>query len=105
MVAAVGVAERRRRPVTGGRRPPVIPLFVVCFLVMIAVRGTGVLPAGVLTATGTATTLLLAGALFGLGTTVRIPTLIRTGPKALLLGLCSTVLVSAAAFTALRIFH
>ncbi|HEX3589306.1 MAG TPA: putative sulfate exporter family transporter [Pseudonocardiaceae bacterium] len=105
MVAAVGVAERRRRPVAGGRRPPVIPLFVVGFLVMIAIRSAGVLPAGLLTVTSTATTLLLAGALFGLGTTVRIPTLIRTGPKALLLGLCSTVLVSAAAFTALRIFH
>jgi uncharacterized integral membrane protein (TIGR00698 family) len=104
MVAAVGLAERRRRPVGGGRRPPVVPLFVVGFLVMIAVRSTGVLPAGLLGVTGTATTLLLAGALFGLGTTVRIPTLVRTGPKALLLGLASTVLVATVAFTAMRLF-
>ena len=104
MVAAVGVAERRRRPVTSGRRPPIVPLFVLGFLALIVVRSTGVVPAGVLTVTSTATTLLLAGALFGLGTTVRIPTLLRTGPKALLLGLCSTVLVSAVAFATLHVF-
>ncbi|HEX5400715.1 MAG TPA: putative sulfate exporter family transporter [Pseudonocardiaceae bacterium] len=103
MVAAVGLVERRRRPVPGGRRPPVVPLFVIGFLVMIAVRSSGLLPAGVLTVTSTATTLLLAGALFGLGTTVRIPTLIRTGPKALLLGLASTVLVATVAFGALHV--
>jgi uncharacterized membrane protein YadS len=104
MVAAVGLVERRRGPVTEGRRPPVVPLFVIGFLALIAVRSTGVLPAGVLTATSTATTLLLAGALFGLGTTVRIPALVRTGPKALLLGLCSTVLVASVAFTTLHLF-
>jgi uncharacterized integral membrane protein (TIGR00698 family) len=104
MVAAVGLVERRRGPVTEGRRPPVVPLFVIGFLVLIAVRSTGVLPAGVLTVTSTATTLLLAGALFGLGTTVRIPALVRTGPKALLLGLCSTVLVASVAFATLHLF-
>lgn len=41
------------------------------------------------------TTLLLAGALFGLGTSVRVRALLRTGPKAFVLGLCSTVLVTA----------
>lgn len=104
MVAAVGLVRRRRGPVTAGRRPPVVPLFVVGFLAMIAVRGTGVLPAGLLTVTTTATTLLLAGALFGLGTTVRVPALVRTGPRALLLGLASTVLVATTAFAALRLF-
>lgn len=104
MVAAVGLVERRRKPVTSGKRPPVVPLFVIGFLVMIAVRGTGLLPAGVLSVTSTTTTLLLAGALFGLGTTVRIPTLVRTGPKALLLGLASTVLVAAVAFGTLSLF-
>jgi uncharacterized integral membrane protein (TIGR00698 family) len=104
MVAAVGLVERRRKPTISGKRPPVVPLFVVGFLVMIGVRSSGVLPAGVLTVTSTATTLLLAGALFGLGTTVRIPTLIRTGPKALLLGLASTLLVATVAFTTLHFF-
>jgi uncharacterized integral membrane protein (TIGR00698 family) len=104
MVAAVGLVERRRRPGTGDRRPPIVPLFVLGFLVLIVVRSTGVLPAGVLTVTSTITTLLLAGALFGLGTTVRIPTLVRTGPKALLLGLGSTVLISAVAFGTLSLF-
>jgi uncharacterized integral membrane protein (TIGR00698 family) len=104
MVAAVGLAERRRRPVSGGARPPVVPLFVLGFLAMIAVRGAGLVPPGVLTVAGTATTLSLAGALFGLGTTVRIPALVRTGPKALLLGLAATVLVATVAFVTLRLF-
>lgn len=77
---------------------------MVGFLAMIAVRSTGFLPQPVLSSAATLTTLLLAGALFGLGTAVKIPALIRTGGKAILLGLCSTVLVGVAAFIALRVF-
>ncbi|HEX4702547.1 MAG TPA: putative sulfate exporter family transporter [Pseudonocardiaceae bacterium] len=102
MVAAVGMAERRRQPHATGRRPPVVPLFVLGFLVTIGLRG--LLPTTVLHGASTLTTLVLAGALFGLGTTVRAPALMRTGPKALLLGLCSTVLVATVAFVALRLF-
>ncbi|KAA2259560.1 putative sulfate exporter family transporter [Solihabitans fulvus] len=103
MVAAVSLVERRRRPATEGKRPPLVPLFVLGFLGMVAVRSLGVLPGGVLDATKTLTTLLLAGALFGLGCGVRIGALVRTGPRALLLGLLSTLLVTGVAFAALRV--
>lgn len=46
----------------------------------------------------TVCTLLLAGALFGLGCAVRIGKLVRTGGRALLLGLLSTLLVGTTAF-------
>ncbi|MCP2167141.1 conserved hypothetical integral membrane protein [Goodfellowiella coeruleoviolacea] len=104
LVAVVGMAERRRCPDTGGRRPPVVPLFLVGFLAMIAVRSTGLLPAPVLDGAATLTTLLLAAALFALGTTVRIPALVRTGARAVLLGLCSTLLIGTTAFVCLRLF-
>jgi uncharacterized membrane protein YadS len=49
------------------RRPPLVPLFVAGFLLMIAVRTTGWLPQDALDAAQTAQELLLAAALFGLG--------------------------------------
>lgn len=104
LVAIVGAVERRRHPATSGARPPLVPLFLLGFLVMIAARSSGLLPAGVLTSAETLTTLLLAGALFALGTTVRIPALLRTGGRAVLLGLCSTVLVGGTALVALLAF-
>ncbi|MBP2476917.1 putative integral membrane protein (TIGR00698 family) [Crossiella equi] len=84
LVAFVG----RRR----GRWLP--PVFVLGFLAMVVLRGTGVLPEPVLAAAKLAATVLMAAALFALGTTVRVRELLATGPRALLLGLCSTVLVA-----------
>lgn len=97
MVASVSMLERRRTPAPDGKRPPLVPLFVLGFLVMIAVRTTGVLPDQVLDVSKVATTLLLAGALFGLGSAVKVREVIRTGPRALLLGLFSTLLVGSVA--------
>jgi uncharacterized membrane protein YadS len=82
----------------GGKRPPVIPLFVVGFLAMVAVRSTGVLPAGWLAAAQMLETILLAAALFGLGTSVHLKTLFTTGGRALALGLTSWVLIGAVAY-------
>lgn len=69
-------------------------VFVLGFLAMVVLRGTGVLPEPVLAAAKLAATVLMAAALFALGTTVRVRELLATGPRALLLGLCSTVLVA-----------
>ncbi len=103
MVAAVSVHERRR-PAEDGKRPPIVPLFVLGFLAMVLVRSTGTVPGFALDVAKFASTLLLAGALFGLGCAVRIGTLIRTGGRALLLGLLSTSLVGLTAFVTLTAF-
>lgn len=102
MVAAVSVHERHR-PTAGGDRPPLIPLFVLGFLAMAAVRSTGLVPGFALDFAKIACTLLLAGALFGLGCAVRLGTLARTGGRALLLGLLSTLLVGLTAFVTLAV--
>ncbi|MEV3990417.1 putative sulfate exporter family transporter [Streptomyces sp. NPDC049837] len=109
LVAALVVAARRRaRAVPGGgapgsaapkgHRPPLVPLFVAGFLAMVALRTTGWLPAPTLDAAGTAQELLLAAALFGLGSAVHLPTLSRTGVRVAALGLAAWVIVAAASY-------
>ncbi|GCE00872.1 YeiH family protein [Embleya hyalina] len=104
IVAGTAYALRRRAARAGdtgragSRRPPLIPLFVLGFLAMVAVRSTGLVSAGVLEAAGTVQDLLLAAALFGLGGMVRLGRLIRTGWRALLLGFASWVLIAGAAY-------
>lgn len=96
MLAAVSIAERRRFP-DAGRRPPIVPLFVVGFLVAAAVRATGVLPDVALSFAAFVDNLLLAAGMFALGTAVNLRSLVRSGLPALTLGLLSTVLISVVA--------
>ncbi|MGI8313260.1 YeiH family protein [Saccharopolyspora hattusasensis] len=98
MVIAVSVVERRRSAADSGKRPPIMPLFVLGFLVAVAVRSGGVLPEAVLDGAKQLTTLLLTGALFALGFGVRIKALLRNGAKAFALGVCSTILVTGLGF-------
>ncbi|MEV6790923.1 putative sulfate exporter family transporter [Streptomyces sp. NPDC051320] len=106
LVAAVAVAHRRRRaydaqggrPLTDGRRPALVPLFVIGFLAMTGLRSTGLLPTAALTAADTAQQLLLAAALFGLGSAVHLPSLARSGARTALLGLAAWIVVASAAY-------
>ncbi|MGI5128286.1 YeiH family protein [Pseudonocardia sp. CA-107938] len=100
IVTAVSVAQRRD---AAGRRPPLVPLFVLGFLATMAVRTTGVVPDAVLSAAQTLTTLLFAAALFGLGSAVRVGALLRTGRRGLVLGALSTALVGAVGLAALAV--
>jgi uncharacterized integral membrane protein (TIGR00698 family) len=67
----------------------IVPLFVTGFLVMIAVRTTGVIPDNWLTTLKTIEQVCLASALVGLGSDVRIARLIKVGGRPLLLALIS----------------
>ncbi len=59
---------------------------------------TGLLSDSVLAGARTAQGVLLAAALVGLGTGIHLPTLRRTGGRALLLGLASWVLVGTVSY-------
>ncbi|MFI2297556.1 YeiH family protein [Actinacidiphila glaucinigra] len=107
LVAGVAYALRRRRAISGAagpdaaasaRRTPLLPLFVVGFLVMIAVRSTGVLPAGVLDGAQQLQQLLLAMAMVGLGSMVHLPALARTGPRVAAVGLISWTLIATVSY-------
>jgi uncharacterized integral membrane protein (TIGR00698 family) len=102
MVAGVGLAQRRRGA-PGGSRPPLVPLFVVGFLAMIALRSSGVVPPVVLSAAAVTTTVLFTAALFALGTAVRLGDLLRTGRRGLVLGGLSTLLVGGVGLVAVAV--
>ncbi|MEV7027071.1 putative sulfate exporter family transporter [Kitasatospora sp. NPDC093558] len=117
LVAGVAVAVRRRQrwdkknigepsdksSVKSDSRPPIVPLFVAGFLAMIVLRTTGVLPERALTLAGDAQELLLAAALFGLGSAVHLPTMVRTGGRIALLGLGSWVMVAGVSYAGVLI--
>ncbi|MDQ0735255.1 YeiH family protein [Arthrobacter agilis] len=75
-------------------RPPVVPLFVLGFLAMVAVRSLGVLPLPVLDGSRTVTTVLLAAGMFGLGAGIDVRRLLRTGGRFAVVGALSTVLLA-----------
>lgn len=98
VVAIASAQQRLTEPAgqahDGGRRPPLIPLFVLGFMAMVALRSTGWLGAGWLEAGALLQDLLLGAALFGLGSAVRIRTLLHTGARALLAALASWLLIA-----------
>jgi uncharacterized integral membrane protein (TIGR00698 family) len=98
LVAGVGVALRRGVRTRGGKRPPVMPLFVFGFLAVIVLRSAVAVPGGVLTAAQSLQELLLAAALFGLGSAIHLPTLARTGGRVAALGLASWVVVAGVSY-------
>jgi uncharacterized integral membrane protein (TIGR00698 family) len=94
--AGAGAGDRGRH---GGRRcrgqaPAVVPLFVLGFIAMVGLRSTGWLTAGWLEAGAALQDILLGAALFGLGSAVRIRTLLLTGGRALLAALASWLLIA-----------
>lgn len=113
LVAGAGVVLRARQGVVVGgratgrsvadaapatRRPPVLPLFVAGFLLAVLVRSTGLVPDTVLDVVKVITTVLLTGAMFGLGTGVHLRVLVRTGGRAAALGAGSTVVAAVVAW-------
>jgi uncharacterized integral membrane protein (TIGR00698 family) len=79
---------------TRAKLPPVVPLFVLGFMAMVGLRSTDWLSAGWLEAGAALQDILLGAALFGLGSAVRIRTLLLTGGRALLAALASWLLIA-----------
>jgi uncharacterized integral membrane protein (TIGR00698 family) len=92
MVAITSVMTRRRGTGTGAR-PPIVPLFIVGFLALVLVRTFLPVPNGVLTAAGILQSVLLAMALFGIGASLRLEQLARSGVRALGAGLVSWIVL------------
>jgi uncharacterized membrane protein YadS len=93
-VVAITSAMVRRGGGDAGARPPLVPLFVVGFLAAVLLRTLVDLPEAVVTAADTVQTVLLGLALVGLGSSVRLERLARTGGRAVLVGLGSWVFVA-----------
>ncbi|WP_407700373.1 YeiH family protein [Streptomyces beihaiensis] len=106
LVAGVSLAQRRsaRRAgadeatATATRRPPLVPLFVLGFLAAVVLRSVLPLGPGVLEAADVAQQILLAAALFGLGSAVHLPSLTRSGARTAVLGLAAWIVVATASY-------
>lgn len=85
------------------KRPPLIPLFIAGFLIAVLIRTFIPLPEAVLSIADTVQTALLAMALFGLGTGVRVRELVSTGWRSLLVGLSSWAFIAVLAYGAVVI--
>ena len=77
-----------------GKRPPLVPLFVLGFLACVAFRSTGVLPAGLLAVLAQVQVAALGAALFGMGAGVQLSSLFRRGGPAVVVATLSTLLVA-----------
>lgn len=93
------ITARRRATAapTAGRRPALVPLFVLGFAAAVLVRSVVPLPPAVLTGATTVQTILLGAAMFALGTGVRLELMRRVGLRPIVLGALSTVWVAAIA--------
>jgi uncharacterized integral membrane protein (TIGR00698 family) len=108
MVTCVALVRRRRSNNRAGspsggpddtvKLPPLVPFFVAAFMAMIVVRTLGILPPPALGLAGTAQDLLLAAALFGLGSSVRVKSLLQTGGRAIVAAMLSWALIAALAY-------
>jgi uncharacterized integral membrane protein (TIGR00698 family) len=92
MVAITSITTRRRGTATGVR-PAIVPLFIIGFLVFVLVRTFVPLPDWVLGTASILQSILLAMALTGIGASLRLDQLARSGLRALGAGLASWVVL------------
>ena len=99
IVAFVAVGLRRKHAEIGptSKRPPLLPVFVVGFLLAVCVRSTGVLNDSWIDGAARAEKIVLTIALVGLGAGVRFRKMSKLGVRPLLLGAISWVLVASVA--------
>ncbi len=90
----VGGPERGSAAIGRGGRPPLVPLFVVGFVALMAARTSGLVPSAALSLAKPVETALLTIAMFALGTGVRVDSLRRVGPRPFVLAAVTTAWVA-----------
>lgn len=115
MVAITSVSTRRRMsaasatqiatshsgaPLVAPRTPPIVPLFIIGFVVLVLVRTFIPVPDAVLAIATIVQSALLAAALFAIGASLRLERLVREGPRALLAGALSWIAILVMALAA-----
>ena len=104
IVAILSVRQRRLGHATAdGKKPPLVPLFIIGFLLMVILRSTLPLPTAVLDIGHLLQTALLSAAMFGLGCGVKIRNLVHVGARPFVLAAGSTVLVAGIALAGVQI--
>ncbi|EGD53476.1 YeiH family protein [Gordonia neofelifaecis] len=99
LAPVVTVLSIRQRKMTGdaGKRPPIVPLFVVGFIACAVLRSTGVLPSFVISIGHEAQVVLLTIAMAALGLGVRMEVMRKVGWRPFVQAAITTVLVAGIA--------
>lgn len=100
-----GVSIVRRRTIESSARPPLIPLFIISFLVAITINSLVELPHALASDIKWVEKSLLAAALVGLGAGVDIRKLRTIGVRPLVLGLLSWVLIAVLAGVGVKVLN
>jgi uncharacterized integral membrane protein (TIGR00698 family) len=97
VVAVVSVIERVRRPAVtdGATRTPLVPLFVLGFLACVALRSTGLLPEAVIGQITHLQVAALGAALFGMGCSVKIASLVRRSGALMVVATLGTLFITS----------
>lgn len=110
-VAALGTrrSARSEQQATGTESnpaplPPLVPLFILGFAAMIAIRSMGILTPGMLEIGSILQDVFLGAALFGLGSAVSIRDLMSTGIRGSMVALLSWILIAALGYGAVHLF-
>ena len=101
MIAIAGIALKGRERESS--RPPIVPLFVVGFLVAVLLRTFLPLPEELLVVIAGIQHVLLGLALFALGAAIRIGTLVRTGGRPLAVAGISWFAIAALSLVAVYV--
>jgi uncharacterized membrane protein YadS len=94
VVATVSARKRMTDGRTAGKRPPIVPLFVLGFVACVALRSTGMVPAGALAAISQVQVAALGAALFGMGAGVRLASLFRGSSRVLGVATFATLFIA-----------
>ena len=100
MIAITGLVLKRDGE---GKRPALVPLFLVGFIAAVLVRTFLPVPDVVLQAADVIQLVLLGMALFGLGAAIRVGTLVRTGVRPLAVAAISWVAIGALSLGAVAV--
>ena len=103
MLAPMSILVARRGETSGPRATPLLPWFVVGFMVAVGVRSTGLLPEGAIVASGIVTNVLLAAGMFGLGLGIRGRELWPVPMRALLLATLSTAIATGTSLALIQL--
>lgn len=95
MLAPMSILVARRSDPDETAKTPLLPWFVVGFMVAVAVRSTGLLPDSAVRASGIVTNVLLAAGMFGMGLGIRVRELWPVPVRALVLAVLSTAVASS----------
>ncbi|HKX69312.1 MAG TPA: putative sulfate exporter family transporter [Intrasporangium sp.] len=97
VVAVVSLVQRITRPASANEagRTPLVPLFVLGFLACVALRSTGLVPEAVLGGIANVQVAALGAALFGMGCSVKVASLLRRSGAVMVVSTLGTLFIGA----------